>query len=331
MESQPTVKLKNLKLILKSQLLALGLMTLFLGLNYRQLYSFWAIQHETQRLTTLAAQAADNFHNPAAVEDRFDGKLSSAFWKFTVIDGAGKVSNESAWHSASILLSQGLTIQHIADPKFGEESAEIAHKPAPERYSNVTLIGGEGFRPTPSTDVVLKFSSAVSESFYGTAGVIFQPTGTLQKNGLFAKPFDMFGFSVVGKESSVMGTNGPICYLALNWVPTKVDSLSLDASTWHTYEIRLQWLSKTEWSGTLKVDDQLQCQMNVPALGPVEVHVWSDNSWVLYQQRHWWEFADSMDLKLQNGGAKQFQLGMIQIAAEPNMEHAEEASVVHDR
>jgi hypothetical protein len=327
MKSQPTIKHKNHKLLFTRLTLVFGLILLFFCLNYRQLYSIWAVQHETQRLTNLAEkEVADDFHNPAAVEDHFAGRLSSDFWKFTVIDGEGKVSNESVWHSASILFNQGLTIQHVADPMFGEESAKIAHKPAPEQYNNVTLIGGGNFRPTPSNDVVLRFSSTVSRSFYGTAGVIFQPAGTLQKNGLFAKPFDMFGFSIAGKESSVMGANGPICYLALNWVPVNVTSLPLDASTWHTYEIRLQWVSKTEWSGVLKVDDQIQCQMNMPALGPVEVQVWSDNAWVLYQPRRWWEFAASMDLKLQNGGAKQFQLGMIQVAAEPSIDEPELAS-----
>jgi hypothetical protein len=54
----------------------------------------------------------------------------------------------------------------------------------------------------------------------------------------------------------------------------------------------------------------------MPALGPLEVHVWSDNSLVLHKPRHFWEIASSMDLKFQDGGNKEFSLGYIQIFAE---------------
>jgi phosphatidylserine decarboxylase len=61
---------------------------------------------------------------------------------------------------------------------FMHESGDMTHQPAAERYNNLTLIGARGFRPTPTSDIVLRFSSRVSENFYGTAGVIFQPLGT---------------------------------------------------------------------------------------------------------------------------------------------------------
>ena len=54
----------------------------------------------------------------------------------------------------------------------------------------------------------------------------------------------------------------------------------------------------------------------MPAFGPVEVQVWSYNVLVEYRTQRWWEIAPSMDLKLQNGGEKQFQLGMIRIFEE---------------
>ena len=126
----------------------------------------------------------------------------------------------------------------------------------------------------------------------------------------------MFGFSVAGKESSVAGVNGPICYLALNWIPVQVQPLQVDAVTVHRYEIRLRWISQTEWLGILTVDDIEQCQMHMPAFGPVEIHVWSDNALVIHRPRHWWEIAPSMDLKFQNGGDKQFHLGWIRIFEE---------------
>jgi hypothetical protein len=288
----------------------------FLGLNYRQLYSAWAIWSETRRLANLAEAASEEFQYPAPLEDRFERKLSSAFWKFTTINGAGKVSNESAWHAAEIAFEDGLTIQHFPDPSFKNEKPD-RQEPAAEQYNNATLIGGRGFRPSPSRDVVLKFSARVNEQFYGTAGVIVQPVGTLQEDGRFAKPFDMFGFAVTGEESSINGISGSLCYLALNWMPVRVEAMDVDPLTWHDYELRLRWVSKTEWLGTVTADGTVLCQMPMPAFGPLEVHVWSDNFLVISHPRRWWEIAPTMDLKFQDGGEKQFHLKSIEIFEEP--------------
>ena len=287
-----------------------------LGLNYRQLYSAWVINSETKRLVSLAVTTPLKSDNPSPLEDKFDGNLSTNFWKFSTINGAGRVSNEKSWHSTEIQVEEGLSIYHSLDADFEHEKVKLPDAPAAGQYNNATLIGGGAFQPTPSRDVVLQFSSKVSENFYGTAGVIFQQVGTLQKDGMFVKPFDMYGFSVAGKESSVTGVNGPFCYLALNWIPAQVQPLDVDASTLHNYEIRLRWISQTEWLGILNVDDTEQCQMHMPAFGPVEIHVWSDNALVVHRPRRWWEIAPSMDLKFQNGGEKQFHLGMIRIFEE---------------
>ena len=289
---------------------------LFLGLNYRQLYAVVVTQTETKRLTSIASNAPDTYQNPALLSENFDSGLSPRFWKFSVIDGGGKVSDKSAWHSASMTFDHGLTINHVSDPQFKNESPRLT-PPAAEQYNNVALIGGSGFQPTASSDVVLKFSSRVSEPFYGTAGVIFQPSGTLRKDGWVVKPFDMFGFSVAGAESSIQGINGPFCYLALNWIPVTAKALPVDARAWHDYEIRLRWVSKTKWLGFVTVDHAPACQISIPAFGPVEVQVWSDNSLVIYRPRRWWEIAPATDLKFQDGGAKQFYLRTIEISAEP--------------
>ena len=288
---------------------------LLIGLNYRQLYAAWLIKSETQRLLQLAADAPAEFQNPASSEDDFDGQLSPEFWKFTNINGAGEISNGTAWHSAAISFNQSLTLQHFSDPDFWEE-AERFHLPAADRYNNITLIGGRGFRPSVSQDVVLQFTMRVSQGFYGTAGVIFQPVGTIGSDGLFAEPFDMFGFSITGEESSVLGASGPLCYLALNQVPAQVQPLEVDATRLHDYEVRLHWVSQTEWLGSVKVDETVQCQIAMPPFGPTEVHVWSDNALVLEGPRRWWEIGPAMDLKYQDGGDKQFSLEVIRILAE---------------
>jgi hypothetical protein len=126
----------------------------------------------------------------------------------------------------------------------------------------------------------------------------------------------MFGFSMIGKESLVLGVNGPICYSAVNWIPVQVSPLQVDAQSLHTYEVRLRWVSQTQWLGSIKVDDVPQCELRMLPLGPVEVHVWSDNIRVLYWPRRWWEIGASMDLKFQDAGDKQFKLGMIRIYEE---------------
>jgi hypothetical protein len=302
--------------LVKALIFFLAIFVLFLVLNLRQLYSAWAVWSETNRLTALAESTPDANQNPAPLEDRFEGKLSGDFWKFTTINGAGVVSNELAWHATAINFDEGLVIQHYPDPDFYDESP-ARREPASERYNNATLIGGSGFRPTPSADVVLKFTARVDEDFYGTAGVIVQPAGTLGEDGFFTKPFDMFGYSVTGDESSINGFSGPLCYLALNWVPAEIQPLQVDPYTWSSYEIRLHWVSKTEWLGTVSVDDEVLCQIPMPAFGPVEVHAWSDNFLVTPQPRCWWELAPAMDLYFQDGGEKQFQLSFIHIFEEP--------------
>ncbi len=296
-------------------LLPIVVLLILIGLKYRQIISAWMIHAETRRLEKSALDAPDEYSSPAPLEDNFQEGLSPDFWKFSIINGGGKVSHETSWHAAAVTTENGLAINHFSDTDFESESSQ-AHQPAAERYNNVTLIGANGFRPTPSSDVILKFSAKTSENFYGTAGAIFQPVGTLQPDGLFAKPFDMFGFSIAGKESSIQGVNGALCYLALNWLPVKVNALSVDTYSLHQYKIRLRWVSNTQWLGLVSVDGIAQCEIPMPAFGPVEVHVWSDNALVLSTPQRWWEIAPAMDLKFQNSGDKEFALGFIQVFAE---------------
>ncbi|HEU0296555.1 MAG TPA: hypothetical protein VFR47_27715 [Anaerolineales bacterium] len=289
---------------------------LFLGLNSIQLFSNWAIWSETRRLEDLAMQSSADFQNPAPVADHFTGESLSDFWKFSIINGAGRVSRENTWHAASITFEPVLTLHHFLDPDFEQEDTSLFRKPAAGRYNNVSLIGGRGFRPTPTSDVLLTFDSRTSGEFYGTAGVVFQPAGILHEDGLFTGPFDMFGFSVIGEASDLGGMDGPICYLALKAMPVQVGALQVDARAWHSYELRLHWVSKTEWLGILKIDQVEQCQISMPAFGPVEVHVWSDNALANQKPRRWWEVAPALDLKFEDGGEKLFQLDDIQISAE---------------
>jgi hypothetical protein len=296
-------------------LLVLTPAVLFAGLNFQQLYFAWTVRSETQRLAKLAGDAPDDFENPVPLTEDFEEGLSTAFWDFTIINGAGQVSNETAWHAAEMEIDHQLTLRHVRDSEFETESADW-HEPSSEQYNNVTLIGGSGFQPTSSSDVIVEFKSRVDENFYGTAGVILQPAGTLQADGMFALPFDMFGFSVIGSESTVNGINGPICYLALNWAPVEVQALNVDPEVWHTYQIRLHQVSRIKWMGTVSVDGSELCRLMMPAFGPLEIQVWSDNYLVSTQPQRWWQIAPILELGFQVGGNKEFHLDDIRIFEE---------------
>ncbi|MBV6391204.1 MAG: hypothetical protein KPEEDBHJ_00412 [Anaerolineales bacterium] len=296
-------------------LLVLTLAILFAGLNLQQLYSAWTVRSETQRLARLAEDAADDFENPALLTEDFKNGLSPEFWDFTTINGAGQVSNETAWHAAEMLIDHQLILRHGQDPEFETESPKW-QEPSSEQYNNVTLIGGSGFQPTSSSDVIVEFKSRVDEDFYGTAGVVLQPAGTLQEDGMFALPFDMFGLSMIGKESSFNEINGSVCYLALNWAPAEVQALNVDPELWHTYQIRLHQVSRIEWMGTVSADGSELCRMMMPAFGPVEIQVWSDNYLVSSQPQRWWQIAPILELGFQDGGNKEFYLDDIRIFEE---------------
>lgn len=296
-------------------LLVLMTAVLFAGLNFQQLVSAWTVSKETRELERQAAYAPEGVDNPAPLADDFEAGLSTAFWDFTIINGAGQASNETAWHAAELEIDHQLTLRHVQDPEFETESADW-HEPSSEQYNNVTLIGGSGFQLTSSSDVIVEFKSRVDESFYGTAGVVLQPQGTLQADGRFAKPFDMFGFSVIGNESSFDGANGSVCYLALNWAPVQVEAMNVDPEVWHTYQIHLHQVSRIKWMGTVSADGSELCRMTMPAFGPMEIQVWSDNYLVSTQPQRWWQIAPVLELGFQDGGIKEFHLDDIRIFEE---------------
>jgi len=287
----------------------------FIALNIQPLLTIWAVSKETRLLERKAAIALEGVENPEGLMENFEEGLSTEFWDFTIINGAGQASNETVWHIAEMVIEDHLILRHAPDPAFKTESAEWKI-PSSEQYNNVTLIGGSGFQPTLSSDVIVEFKSRVDENFYGTAGVVLQPQGTLQADGRFAKPFDMFGLSMIGKESSFDGNNGAVCYLALNWAPAQIEAIKVDPELWHTYQIRLHRISRTQWLGSMLVDGTEVCRMEMPAFGPVEIQVWSDNYRVITQPQHWWQIASVIDLGYQDGGEKEFYLDDIQIFSE---------------
>ena len=298
----------------------LCLVGFFVASNYRQFYSWWAVRQETKRLADQALIVPFNVHQTIQLEDDFRESLSEDVWKLVLINGAGKVSTGTSWHATALNVRDGLAISHFPDPDFANESSNMWQSPAAEQYNNITVITKGGFFPTPATDIVLSFSMRASANFWGTAGVVFQLENTVGKDGIFRKPFTMFGVAVVGEESSVFGHNGSLCYLALNWLPTCVQPMVVDAHAWHNYEICLRWISLTEWVGVVFVDGEQACPaIFMPALGPLEVHLWSDSYCLVSKPRQWWQIGPSMDLKFQDGGEKQFMIRNMRLSDETRL------------
>ena len=94
-------------------LLPIVVLLILIGLNYRQLYSAWAIHKEYKQLERNALTAADEYQNPEPLEDHFGETLSQDFWNFSIINGAGKVSHADTWHSTAMTIQDGLNIHHI--------------------------------------------------------------------------------------------------------------------------------------------------------------------------------------------------------------------------
>ena len=57
----------------------------------------------------------------------------------------------------------------------------------------------------------------------------------------------------------------------------------------------------------------------MPALGPLEVHLWSDSYCLVSKPQQWWQLGPSMDLKFQDGGEKQFMIRNMRLSDETRL------------
>ena len=71
--------------------------------------------------------------------------------------------------------------------------------------------------------------------------------------------------------------NGVTVQKAINWWPEDVRTLGVDLYQPHTYQLRLHWVDEQNWLGVVSVDGQAPAFMNLPPLGPLELHIWGDN------------------------------------------------------
>jgi hypothetical protein len=280
-------------------LLALALLALLAWLFGPALTGQLMAWQETQR---LQAAGADPRHlNPPLQKETFDDTLSPA-WAFSVINGAGQVGPGPAFHNTRLTLDHGLTITQAFDPDFEHESPKPG-QPASQRYNNATLIGFQGYQPTPGEDVVFQARMQVSPEFYGSAGFMVQPQGTILSDGSFQgrfknQAFTLFGIAFMGPESSLFGKSGATVQRVVNWWPELVWPLAMDMHTLHTYQLRLHWVDARTWSGITSVDGQVLSELSLPPLGPLEVHIWGDN------YRLGTAFTGTPEIGFQNGPTK---------------------------
>ncbi|MBI5933816.1 MAG: hypothetical protein HY867_08920 [Chloroflexi bacterium] len=223
-------------------------------------------------------RAPIEFENPSLRQDRFVGKFSRGFWKMRVGNRTGKTMRLAS--------------------------------------SDATLIGRYAFRPTPTEDVILTFTSRVRGDFHGSAGAAFQLENTFGPDGSLKKPIDKFGITIQGRESNSQKAGSVTCFLTLGGIPVEVKEIEADVSMWHEYGIRLRWINRTNWHGSVSVDGKEVCNMPLPAFGPVEVKVWMENDSAMTRLRRWWEIAPFMNIEPRNNRSSLFEMQSIKLYAE---------------
>ena len=282
------------------------LIFIFLTINYQAILGLLGAKMETWRLRESARRTVMPDNPPDATEP-FENTLSDV-WETRVINGSGIVSSGPEFSSGKFEVKDGSLVFYLhKDPDFEE-------KPTSKRYNNVALIGFRGYSPGPNHDIVARTTMQAGPSFFGTAGIVFEPVQTLQQDGSFRPnaPFNMFGASIIGPESEVYGHSGAVCSLAVNWWPSASSLGEIDIYEPHTYEVRLKWLTERSWLGIVSVDGTERCQMELPPFGPVELQIWSDGYWL--STSPWWKLYTPR-LGLQNG-EKVFRFDAVEVRTE---------------
>lgn len=256
-------------------LVVIAALTVLFGPRLAGQFMAW---QETRRL--LNAGADPNHINPPALQESFEGTLAPV-WAFNIINGAGQVGRAPAFHNTRVEIGNGLVITQDFDPDFERES-DISAQPAGQRYNNATLIGFQGFQPIPGEDVLFEARMQVSPNFYGSAGFMVQPQGTILSDGMFQGRFDnqaftLFGICFLGPESNLFGQSGATAQRVMNWWPEWVQPLAVDMHEIHTYQLRLRWINPHRWQGMVSVDGQSMTTTSLPPFGPLELHIWGDN------------------------------------------------------
>jgi hypothetical protein len=305
---------------MKMKLLLIGMLILLavlIGFNWQTAIARITMGREASRLRQ-AAWREPAIADPASVHESFANKLTPGFWNAVIINSDRLVSAGPTFGAVDYRVENGgLAIRHQIDPDFDDKTAEAWAEPAPARYNNATLVSSQAFLPTDTHDVVVRFRMGASQGYYGSAGLVLQPQGLLGQDGLFTGPFNLFGVMLIGSESLVQGVSGPVCTLAVSWMPVLNQQIDVDMYADNEYEIRLSRLENRDWLASVSANGQQVCETTMPSLGPVVAHVWSDNYLFVEQPRHFFHLWPPMPkVEFQNGGFKEVWFGPIEISNE---------------
>ncbi len=256
----------------------LFLLTLFLLYNYQAVLGPAVAQVEIWKLRSNALITTKS--NPPDASDSFDDDISD-LWNTKIINDQNVVGAGPRFGAGSFDVTDGrLYLRLNEDLNFDGKT-----------YQNVALFGFRGYVPAPGQDVIARTVMQASPDFFGTAGIVFERANTFNDDGSYepGSSFDMFGASVVGPESDVLGNSGAMCSLALNMWPSAKEISDVNIYEPHEYEVRIHWVGEEKWIGIVSVDGAKKCQMEIPPFGPLEVQIWSDG--YLLKTSPWWKLG----------------------------------------
>jgi hypothetical protein len=257
-----------------------------------------ASSNEAARLREEANRVTD-FTNPPLMTDNFT-QVQPKLWPLAGIDGAGIFKAESVFHAGEYQFGpKGLTMYIHTDENWNQEDKTT-------RYNNVALFGMRGFRPTVQEDVVMKCVLTISKPFYGSTGCVFEPVNMVAADGKITH-FDIFGVSVLGPESNVLGGKNLICINSLNYLPVDIIQIkNVDIYQTTDYEIRLTWQDDQNMTGTISVNGVEKCRIKNIPIYTVEVQIWNDN----------YKFS-GLSISYSNSGEKWVLFHEVSVWAEP--------------
>ena len=279
----------------------LFLLTLFFLYNYQAVLGPAVAQVEIWKLRSNALITTKS--NPPDAADSFDDDISD-LWNTKIINEQNVVGAGPRFGAGSFDVTDGrLYLRLNEDLNFDGKT-----------YQNVALFGFRGYVPAPGQDVIARAVMQASPDFFGTAGIVFERANTFNDDGSYepGSSFDMFGASVVGPESDVVGNSGAMCSLALNMWPSAKEISDVNIYEPHEYEVRIRWVGEEKWIGIVSVDGAKKCQMEFPPFGPLESQIWSDG--YLLKTSPWWKLGIPQ-MGFQTGN-KWFAFDYVDVASE---------------
>jgi hypothetical protein len=217
--------------------------------------------------------------DPLPLRDDFAAPQPSA-WRITVVDGLGRAVTSPpvgafAHHVSGYHYDNGLVMTTALDTSFDPSRPRSF-----AQYNNVAYVSTGGYRPTPEHDVVMRCTFQLSENFWGTAGCLLQPVGTVRDDGTIASISSVGVVAVYGEEASLWGKSGVLCTSTINWwTPPSVQEMPVDPRQGPVQiEVRLRWEDERNLTMLVYADGAQYCRIDKFPIFGAEAHLWNDNN-----------------------------------------------------